>query len=255
MRFAYLIILLMLAGCGSIASHPAPGTELPDALRTWGTTTVIEQKGSIDVVIIADRHSIGAGIGYVSEGHRAQQMEQARAIEWLVNHGYTILGSEFELGPIPTDGAAAEHRTSIESAIEEGDDLNRWSHFQPVRYAVTLAPRLAVWGVEDPVLYAADVKDLDAILDIRDFRKHREGQSTPTDSELDRKEAALKARIRSHVDQRGRAAARNLLELANARGATRVILMLGAAHCGAAAGECAASGAAVTLFTPKSLRK
>lgn len=255
MRGLLVLFLLLAAACESVPMKPRDPTSVATALATWGDVREIEREGSPRVVIIADRHPIGAGITFLPEGHRRQQKEQSRAVAWLVDNGYRLMGCEFAKGPLPTDGPAEAHRASIREVLDEGDDLDRWSHFQPVRYEWIHRGSLRVVGVEDPDLYAADVRDLESILDIREFRRRRSGSEGPDDATLDAREKALLGRIRSHVDARGRLAASNLLDEAARTGAEAVILFLGAAHCGAAAGECAARGAAVTVWSPASLRR
>ena len=220
---------LLCAGC---AGPAAPPRDAPVAtvLQFHGRAETHQAQGPREVVIIRDRHPTGPGITYVDDELRALQREHHELVTDLVAREFRLLGCEFNLGPLPTDGAAADHLDRLAWAEEQGDDPNRWSVYQPLRYQREFAGRLEVLGVEDPELYQADLAALDRLDDVVRLRRRTDWTSGPTDDELRRNEAQILVSIRLNVQKRGAAAARNLVRLMDERHAPRAILMLGAAH-------------------------
>jgi hypothetical protein len=226
---------LLLTACAAPGGAPSlpPSLPLVEALRTLGTVDVVDGAASPEVVLLKDRHAVGQGIFQVDEELRAFQRDQRAVVGGLVARGFTLLGCEHTLGPIPRHAAAQDHLEAIEQVRVAGDDLNGWSVFQPLRYEVELGPRLEVFGVEDPALYRQDLDTLVKIEDVIATRRAA-GSSGNLGRRLDAEERRLLGQIRANVDERGRLAARNLLDLARARGAERAILLLGASHVPAA---------------------
>src|ERR1043165_7641585 len=102
------------------------------------------------------------------------------------------------LGPIPDTEVAGRHAGAVRDILETGDDLNHWSVYQPIRYAVEFGNRLTVLGLEDPELYDDDVATLDRIVEVHRALRRPDWTSGPTEAELVSDEARLRARIRSH---------------------------------------------------------
>jgi hypothetical protein len=242
-------VLAALAGCAATPEHASPstGTPLGAALATLGSATFVAGTGEGEVVILKDRHAVGPGIFYVDEDLRAFQREQHAVVSHLVARGFTLLGCEHDLGPLPRNQAAADNIAVIERARAEHDDLDRWSVFQPLRYEVEFEGRLQVLGVEDPALYGQDLDTLDQIEKTRRAASFHDAGG-PSPQALAREEVRLLGKIRANVAARGAAAGVNLLAAMKERGATKAILMLGAAHVPAASAALKAAGVGHWIF-------
>jgi hypothetical protein len=236
---AIFFLAVVLGGCASAPSRPAPPATmpLPDALAVLGTAREVPGAAPTpEIVLLRDRHAVGAGIFYVDEELRAFQRDQRATVAHLVARGFTLLGCEHTLGPLPRNAAAEDHIAVMERAKADGDDLNRWSVFQPLRYEVEFAERLTVLGVEDPALYQQDLDTLAQIEKVHHVARFSESGG-PSPKALAAEEARLLQKIRSNVVARGEAAARNLLAAMQERGVEKAILMLGASHIPAASAE------------------
>jgi hypothetical protein len=239
LRIACAAWLGLALACASTGGRRAPPVTmpLPEALARLGTVHPVPGASpSPEVVILKDRHAVGAGIFYVDEELRAFQRDQHTVVAHLVARGFSLLGCEHTLGPIPRNAAAEDHLAVIARAQAEGDDLNRWSVYQPLRYEAEFAGRLAVVGVEDPGLYQEDLDTLESIEKLRNVRRFG-GSGAPSAKALDAEERRLLQKIRANVAARGAAAARNLLAIMKERGVEKAILMLGASHVPAASAE------------------
>ncbi len=223
------LVALLLAGCAGPAAPP-PSASVAAVLQFHGKVETHDAPGPREVVIIRDRHPTGRGITYVDDELRALQREHHELVTDLVAREFRLLGCEFSRGPLPKDGAAADHLDRLAWAEEQGDDPNRWSIYQPLRYQRDFAGRLDVLGVEDPDLYRADLAALDRLDEVVRLRRRTDWTTGPTDDELRRNEAQILVAIRLNVQKRGAAAAQNLVQLMDERHAPRAILMLGAAH-------------------------
>ena len=89
------------------ARHPSR-CRCPDALAMLGTVQRRSRAAppSPEIVLLKDRHAVGAGIFYVDEELRAFQRDQHAVVSHLVARGFTLLGCEHTLGPIPRNAAA-----------------------------------------------------------------------------------------------------------------------------------------------------
>ena len=206
------------------------------------------------VVVVRDRHFAGGGLTYVDDDLRALQREHRRLIADLVSRGFELLGAEWRRGPLPgdDDAAAAAHRDRARRALEEGDELDRLSIFQPIRYEVEFEGRLCVVGVEDAAMYDADVAALDRLQDLLTARRRHDTSTGPDDDAIFGDWATIRRGMRSRIAPRGRAAARAVVEEMDDRGLDRAILLIGAAHVPAAADELATLGVDGVLFTAPS---
>jgi hypothetical protein len=242
--------------CQSSGEPPSPSVALPlrEALACLGSVREVDGAPSPEVVLLRDRHAVGPGIFYVDEELRAFQRDQRAVVRHLVARGFDLLGCEHTLGPIPRSPAAEDHIAVIEEARASGDDLNRWSVFQPLRYEIEFQGRLQVIGVEDPALYQADLETLSKIEKVVQARRFSEAGG-PSQSELAREQARLLALIRANVAERGRLAARNLLAIMKERSSRKAILMLGASHIPAASAELAAENVRHYVFEAPSFQR
>lgn len=244
------VLLMLGVSCATTTARPGPSVAIPllDALASMGA--VDEFPGAADtpeIVILKDRHAVGPGIFYVDEELRGFQRDQHAVMTHLVARGFRLLGCEHALGPLPENAAAADHRAVIDEARASGDDLNRWSVYQPIRYAVEFAGRLEVLGVEDPALYQADLDTLSQLE--RTIQARQAGsQGGPSARQFAAEETRLLLKIRANVDARGAAAAQNLVELMRRRGSDKAILMLGASHVPSAAAALTAAGVRHFVF-------
>jgi hypothetical protein len=225
-------------GCASAETRPAPplSMPLPEALARLGSARTHEGAGSTEVVLLMDRHAVGPGIFYVDEELRAFQRDQHAVVSYLVARGFALLGCEHTLGPIPRNDAARDHLEVIAEARRSGDDLNRWSVYQPLRYEVEFQGRLEVVGVEDPALYQQDLDTLERIEKVLQALRFDDAGG-PDRPALEAEQARLLRLIRANVDARGRLAAANLLDLMRQSGREKAILMLGASHIPAASAQ------------------
>jgi hypothetical protein len=258
MRLAALFFpLLLLAGCASEACPPPlPVTmPLPEALDVLGTAREIPGATPLpEIVLQRDRHAVGPGIFYVDEDLRAFQRDQHRTVSHLVARGFTLLGCEHTLGPLPRNAAAEDHIAVMERAKADGDDLNRWSVFQPLRYEIEFAGRLTVIGVEDPALYQQDLDTLAQLEKVARVAKEG-GSAGPGPKALAAEEARLLRNIRANVVARGEAAARNLLAVMQERGVDRAILMVGGSHIPAASAELSRASVHHWVFEAPTFRR
>jgi hypothetical protein len=209
------------------------------------------------VVVVMDRHFAGGGLTYVDDDLRALQREHRRLVADLLDRGFALFGAEWRRGPLPKDDdpAAAAHRDRARRALEEGDDLDRLSIYQPIRFEVEFDGRLSVVGVEDPKLYDADVAALERLQDLATLKRRHDTADGPDDDAILEEWARLRVAMRARIAPRGRAAARALIEEMDARGAERAILVLGAAHVPAAAEELATLGVDAFVFTAPSFAR
>jgi hypothetical protein len=205
-------------------------------------------------VLLKDRHAVGAGIFVVDDELRAFQRDQRVVVGHLVSRGFTLLGCEHTLGPIPMNDAALDHVEAIERARDSRDDVNRWSIFQPLRYQVELGGRLDVVGVEDPVLYAEDLETLGQIEKVAQAGRFPSAGG-PSKEALDAEQKRLLRKIRANVDARGSLAARNLLDVMRERGRSPAMLLLGASHIPAAAAELEKAGVRHVVFEASTFQR
>ncbi len=253
--FGAVLFLAMCAGCATPQPPPAD-TPLAAALTFFGTIQTVDGTSpEPEVVVIRDRHATGGGITYVDDELRALQKEHHALVTYLVGRGFHLFGCEFRKGPLPTDGVGQEHLGHLEWAAENGDDPNRWSVYQPLRYQHDFGPKLLVVGVEDPDLYDADVSSVEKLTETARLQRRPDWTSGPTDADLKRREVELLGNIRKNVARRGAAAARNLAALLVERKERRAILMLGAAHVPAASLTLADLGIRHHVFTAASFER
>jgi hypothetical protein len=240
--------LLLLGACATTPAVPAdaPTTAV---LAAYGAVESFPGELGIDVVVIRDRHYVGGGITYVDEDLRRLQAEHRRLIGALVERGYRLLGAEWRKGPLPVDDVAEDHRAAVRETLAEGDDLDRRSIYQPIRYEVEFAGRLTVFGVEDPTLYDRDVAALEELTAVARAKRRHDTTKGPTDAQLDARFAEIRRGMRLRIDERGRASALNLLAETAARGERRAILLTGAAHVPAAVAALRDAGATIHVFT------
>jgi hypothetical protein len=136
-----LFAAALAAGCaspGERAAAPAPSQPLDAALASLGSAALVEgREGTMEVVILKDRHAVGPGIFQVDEKQRAFHRQQRAVVAHLVARGFTLLGCEHTLGPLPRNAAAEDHLAVMERVKADRDDLNGWSVFQPLRYEVS----------------------------------------------------------------------------------------------------------------------
>jgi hypothetical protein len=251
----FAAILVSIGGCASSGGRPAPPLTMPlgDALARLGAVeTSPGQAETPEVVILKDRHAVGPGIFHVDEELRALQRDHHALVTHLVARGFNVLGCEHALGPLPDNAAAADHRAVIDETRATGDDLNRWSVYQPLRYAVEFRGRLEVLGVEDPVLYQ---EDLDTLTQIEKTMEVRRNVGERRAAAFAAEEARLLRKIRDNVNARGSAAAKNLLDVMQQRGTQKAILMLGASHVPAAAATLADAGIRHHVFEAPTFKR
>ncbi|HYC76735.1 MAG TPA: hypothetical protein VEI02_03805 [Planctomycetota bacterium] len=263
-RGAASVLLLACAAC-SVAPPPLPADAPLDAVlarhgeaATVPAEPVDSRPSPLEVVLVRDRHFAGDGITYVDEGLRAVQREHRRLLDDLVGRGFRLLAVEWRKGPLPGDDdpLAAAHRDAVRRALETGDDLDRWSIYQPIRYEMELAGRAVVVGVEDPELYDADVAALERLLDLARASRLDEGtDGGARDAGRLAERARIRRAMRLRIAPRGRAVARNLLLAMEAYDARRAVLLVGAAHVPAASAELAARGVPHRVFTTRSFAK
>lgn len=244
----------LLTGCA--LPPPGPETPLEEGLARYGSVTEISAGTTLpdlEVVVLKDRHAVHGAITRERGALREVQRENRGAIGFLERKGFLLLGCEASYGPLPRDddGPSAAHRDAVRRALSVGDDLHGLTVYQPIRYEEEFAGRLTVLGMEDPVLYAADKKRLEDIIELRRIASRRDLE------ERDRAEAvrtmlANMRAISAGVDERGRAAACNLIETMLVEGHDRAVLMLGGAHAKGAVALLEDSGARVWLFECKS---
>ncbi len=255
---ALLLTAIAATAACAVAPEDAPWpSDLPleEGLARLGRVRAIhpvsEPPGT--VVLIRDRHVLGGTITRVPAAQREIHRIHRTLLERLAGAGFALAGCEYPEGPLARTGEAARHFERVERAIEEGERLDALSFYQPVRWAVELAGRMEFVGVEDPDLYGKDVEDLDRVLEARRGLTTFGQRETPEARRerrlsLRRDEEDALRRIRANVDERGRRAARNLLEAMAARGVSKAVLIQGAAHIPAAADVLAGQGLRVFVF-------
>lgn len=253
-RAATVALFSIALGCASAPTLPADATTV-EVLAAYGGYTTETGATPEEIVVIRDRHYIGGGITFVDDELRALQREHGRLVAALVDRGYRLLGAEWRKGPLPDDDAARAHRQAARDVMEEGDDLNRRSIYQPIRYEVEHAGRLTVLGVEDASLYDQDVKALETLTALSQARRRHDTTTGPSESELDLRWAKLRRAMKARIDPRGRASARNLLEAMRERKERKAILLVGAAHVPGAAAELKDLGVTFHVFTAPSFER
>jgi hypothetical protein len=247
--------LSVVAGCAT--ERPAPPLEAPTAalLAVRGGSSFIPGGRPLEVVVIRDRHFSGGGLTFVDEDLRRLQREHRRLVGELVARGFRLMGAEWRNGPLPEDDVAADHRRAVREAIEEHDDLDRWSIYQPIRYAVELEGELVVTGVEDAELYDADVAALDRLFVIARAARDVDGAPRAALDAAAKERFRIRGEMMSRIDPRGVAAARNLVAAMEERGERRAILLIGAAHVPSASRELAALDVPHHVFTAPSFER
>jgi hypothetical protein len=248
---ALVAILLAAAGCATDA--PAPPLDAPTSalLEIRGAATFVPGNLPVEVVVVKDRHFVGGGLTYVDDDLRRLQHEHRRLVGDLADRGFRLLGAEWRKGPLPLDGAAEDHRAAVRDALAEGDDLDRWSIYQPIRYETEFQDRLEVIGVEEPALYDADVAALERLIELA--RAERRAGEADAAGRAER--ARLRRAMVGRIDDRGAAAARNLAEAMRDRRASKAILLLGAAHVPAASRTLQEMGVPHHVFTAPSFER
>jgi hypothetical protein len=253
-----MVMLSAVIGCAGPDERPGPTPSQPldAALASLGSATLVEGREGVtgEVVLIKDRHAVGPGIFQVDEKQRAFHREQRAVVGHLVARGFTLLGCEHTLGPLPRNAAADDHLAVIARAKADGDDVNGWSVFQPLRYEVELQGRLTVLGVEDPDLYQQDLDTLAQIEKTLRVASDRE-KSGLSAKALSDEETRLRRKITANVGARGAAAARNLVAAMRERGVDKAILMLGASHVPGASAELQAAGVRHWVFEAPGFRR
>lgn len=244
-----LVALLTASLCScQLNPGPAPGTDLPVALAHFGNVeTRWSGTGRPTVVVIRDRHPTHGAITRDRGRLYGVRRDNRAALGYLVSSGFTLVGVEAEFGPLPNSGPAARHRTAVREALEERDDLDALTVYQPIRYEEEFRGRLEVLGVEDAELYRRDVEALQEIIRLRTGMT-RNDVDEAEQKRLRQQFQALGQGILSQVESRGRAAANNFLSLLAERGLDRGTLMLGGAHVPAAVLVLREHGASVLIF-------
>ncbi len=234
-------LALILSAC---AQHlPLAVESVPDGLRHLGEVAG-SAAATTDIVLLCDRHETHGAITRSSSAWMALRKANARAVRFLLTKGFSLLGAEAALGPLPDDTIAYAHRQAWTEARDQGEDIDAINIYQPLRFQWDHAPQLEVWGIEDPAQYALDTDALERInaLRLAEFANQ---------AEVDAAKLAITAltdQIRSRADARGTAAARNLHERMQQSGAERAMLLLGSAHCVAALRELQRLGHGVLFF-------
>ena len=198
-------------------------------------------------MLIKDRHSTHGAITRVRGRLGDIQRENRLAVSFLVQKGFSLLGCEAALGPLPEGEIAGAHAAAVRRALEERDNLDRLTVYQPIRYAVEFEGRLTVLGVEDRELYEADVACLERINDVRPMLA-RSDTSPEERRELLIESRRLMGAIRERAAERGRRAAGNLLALMESRRVDRAILLIGGAHVPSASRELSRRGVPHLVF-------
>jgi hypothetical protein len=241
-----VILAALLGACQVAPPPPGPEASLVSGLGYYGRVLAIDGEERT-VVVIKDRHPVHGAITRTRGPIRRVQEQNHGAVSFLVAKGFTVLGCEAPLGPLPLEGPARRHRDAIEEASAARDSLDALTVFQPIRYEMEFADALEVLGVEDPELYGADVERLKRILEIRRALA-RNDVSVAAPEALAANERELRQEIRAGADERGRRAAANLLEAMEEAGSDRGILLLGGAHARGAAEELGKLGVRILVF-------
>ncbi len=245
------LAVLFAALLGSCATPPriAPGASLEAGLASLGTVEVAppagpEVRGTI--VVLADLHPLHGGILRSRDEFYGVRRDLAEAVEWLIEQEFTLLGCEWKSGPLPDDATANAHREAYARAIQEHDDVNAWTLYQPIRLEQQFQARLLVIGVEDPELYDRDVARLRELRDLA-----LDDEKSP---EMVARKRRLEASIRAQSNARGERAAEILVQAMEARGFERAALLLGRAHTDAAVKTLASAGYRVLRFESHAVR-
>ncbi|MSR74983.1 MAG: hypothetical protein EXS14_05905 [Planctomycetes bacterium] len=238
----------LLAACTS--SFPNASDDVPSGLRRLGSVAG-SSANTPAIVLLSDRHETHGAITHSSAAWTALRKANARAVRFLVNKGYRLLGTEASLGSLPDDDAAAAHHKAWTEAREDGEDIDSFSLYQPLRFQWEHAERLEVFGVEDEHLYALDVAALERINALKRADLEPAADHTAAKDAI----RLLVAEISGHADLRGAAAARNLHERMQQRSVPRAMLMLGSAHCPAAVAELQHLGYDVLYFRADAIDK
>lgn len=239
LRPLVLLALCLTASCS--LPRPQENDSLLTGLGRLGTCT-----GSADpeVVVVCDRHETHGSVARSSAAWSALRRANNLAVGFLTRRGFTLLGAEAALGPLPDDHLAEIQRTAYEEALASGEDVNSLNLYQPLRLHWEHAPALLVLGVEDPDAYAHDADALQRINALE--QAAREGLHARSDADIAIRN--LVSSIRERAAFRGRAAAANLHRLMLAQQHPSAQLMLGSAHCAAAVAELQKRGLRVLFF-------
>jgi hypothetical protein len=245
------LAVLFAAVLGSCASPPriAPGATLEAGLSALGTVEVSppggpEARGTI--VVLADLHPLHGGILRSRDEFYGVRRDLGEAVAWLVEQHFALLGCEWKAGPLPKDATALAHRAAYARAIQEHDDVNAWTLYQPIRLEQEFRSRLLVVGVEDPELYDRDVARLRELRELA-----TDEQPTP---EIVIRKRRLEAAIRAQSNARGERAAEILVQAMESRGFNRAALLLGRAHTAAAVKALSSAGYRVLRFESHAVR-
>lgn len=255
LRRAFPLALAIVASCATERPLAPADAPLAEALAAHGTAEFFPGAAAEEVVVVRDRHYVGGGITFVDDDLRTLQREHGRLVADLVGRDFGLMGAEWRRGPLPDDDVAEAHREAAREALETGDDLNRRSIYQPIRYEVEFAGRLAVVGVEDPEMYDADVSALDVLTELSRLRRRHDTTDGPSDAEIERRWNDVRRAMRARTAPRGREAAKNLLAAMRDRGVRRAILLIGAAHVPAVAEGLRAEGVPHYVFTARSFAR
>lgn len=247
------LLLLLPAACTTPPPEPDPGLSTSAGLDVLGVITPGGPEAPPRVVLVRDKHPVHGAVTRSRGPLRDLRRENALALRFLVEKGFTLLGCETSLGPLPDGDAARRHREAVLEAIRSRDDLDAWTVFQPIRHQIQLGGRLEVMGVEDPELYARDVRTLDELITIHALLA-RSDISREKRRELSHRRRDLLSAVSGRARERGRRAAVNLLHLMERRGHHRAILLLGGAHTSGATDTLDTAGLPYLVFEAHSYR-
>lgn len=250
--FVPCVLVLLFGSC--MVQEPGPAVPLEEGLRLYGRISAEPVPegpvglAHLEVILIRDRHAVHGAITRERGPLQKIQRQNRGAIGFLVRKGFRLLGCEAPLGPLPDDhGPAAAHRAAVRRALAEGDPLHGLTVYQPIRYEEEFRGVMTVLGMEDTKLYQADVERLEKIIELRRVAGRADA---PREERTEALRAMLEhmRAISAQVEQRGQAAACNLVEHMLVEGIDRAMLMLGGAHVPGALQTLLAEGVNVRVF-------
>ncbi|MFT7618747.1 MAG: hypothetical protein ACI97A_002394 [Planctomycetota bacterium] len=245
-----VLLLLTLASCASKAESEISGDlPLSSAMGHVGMVRLaIEPPKSRGIlVVMKDRHSTRPGNHRVRPQLRQVQKDNRRLVQYLVKQGFDLLGCEQVYGEFSETKATAAQYRLLRKRVQWENDLDEFGIYQPILFQILWGKRLAVWGIEDPELFAADLEDFKTFVQARQQARRNDlspGQKAKYQETL----LLTRKKLRLNIVERGKAAAQNFLKLAEEKKSTRAILMVGGAHVPAAIEVLKDSGFNVYVF-------
>lgn len=232
------VLFLACTGCGTARpDHVSPHASFESAALTIGD--IVEKSFDKDpeerhIVIVMDRHATTSSFMRLRPQLREVQRSNRMLVEYLVAHDYSLLGCEKELGELKETEKTAKQFAAARGRLDPVDELDHFSVYQPIRFKLMFEGRLAVFGVEDPELYAADVARLKTMLEASRIAKRYDMEDEKR-KEAERTMRQMTAELSDNIIRRGVRAAQNLCDLMQETGRKKAILLIGGAHCRAAA--------------------